>query len=71
MFELLQEKMQPGVDMKVGRSGMQLLAVFKHGLNYDFDRLQDYANHHETLRQMLGHSVDFHRDKRSQYQFRR
>ncbi len=73
VFELLQEKIQPGVDMKVGRPGMQLwrvlvLAVLKQGLNCDFDRLQDYANHHNTVRQMLGHSVGFHRGKPSKYQ---
>ena len=32
-----------------------VLAILKQGLNCDFDRLQQYANHHDTVRQMLGH----------------
>ena len=32
-----------------------VLATLKQGLNCDFDRLQQYANHHDTVRQMLGH----------------
>jgi len=33
-----------------------VLATLKLGLNCDFDRLQELANHHNTLREMLGHS---------------
>ncbi len=73
VFELLQEKVRPGVDLKVNRPGLNLwrilvLAVLKKGLNCDFYRLQDYANNHNTVRQMLGHSVGFHRGKPSKYQ---
>ena len=33
-----------------------VLATLKLGLNCDFDRLQELANQHSTIRQMLGHS---------------
>ena len=33
------------------------------GLNADYDRMQEWANHHFTIRQMLGHS-DFAEDQR-------
>ena len=32
-----------------------MLAVVKQGLGCDFDRLQELANEHRTLRRMLGH----------------
>ena len=45
VFALLLEQVRPGVDLKVGRPGMDLwrifvLAVLKQGLGCDFDRLQ-------------------------------
>jgi len=44
-----------------GRPGMELWKVFvlatvKLGLGCDYDRLQELADQHNTLRQMLGHS---------------
>lgn len=33
-----------------------VLGVLRLGLNIDYDRLQELANQHSTLRQMLGHS---------------
>ncbi len=39
-----------------------VLGVIQKALNCDFDRLLDYADHHEKVRQMLGHA-DFY-DKR-------
>ena len=33
-----------------------VLGVLKQGLGCDFDRLHNLANHHETVRAMLGHS---------------
>ena len=33
-----------------------VLATLKLGLNCDYDRLQELANKHRLLRQMLGHS---------------
>ena len=45
--------------MKNGRPGLNLwiifvLAMLKLGLNCDYDRLQELANQHNTIRQMLG-----------------
>jgi hypothetical protein len=44
-----------------GRPGMEqwkilVLGVLRLGLNADYDRIQELANHHNTIRQMLGHS---------------
>jgi hypothetical protein len=32
-----------------------VLGVMRLGLNADYDRVQDLANNHRTMRQMLGH----------------
>ena len=47
-------------DAGTGRPGMEqwrilVLGVVRLGLNADYDRIQDLANQHKTLRQMLGH----------------
>ena len=47
--------------INIGRQGMDMWRVFVLGivrlnLNCDYDRLQELANEHRTLRQMLGHS---------------
>jgi hypothetical protein len=39
-----------------------VLGVLRLGLNADYDRIQELANNHFTLRQTLGHS-DFADDK--------
>ncbi len=61
VFHTLEKILEPGVNTKVGRPGMELwtifvLATLKLGLNCDFDRLQELANEHSTLRKMLGHA---------------
>ena len=61
VFRTLEAILDPSVSTEVGRPGMELwkifvLATVKLGLNCDFDRLQELANQHKTLRQMLGHS---------------
>jgi len=61
VFELLEHSLESKADKTVGRPGMGLwkifvLATVKLGLNCDFDRLQELANNHKTLRHMLGHS---------------
>ena len=61
LFALLDEHILPEADRTVGRPGMELwqilvLGVLKQGLNCDFDRLHNLANHHETVRAFLGHS---------------
>jgi len=48
-------------DPNTGRPGMAqwtilVLGVLRLGLNADYDRIQELANQHSTLRQMLGHS---------------
>jgi hypothetical protein len=55
------------VSVDTGRPGMSqwqilVLGVWRLGLNADYDRIQELANNHFTLRQMLGHS-DFADDK--------
>jgi transposase, IS5 family len=52
---------QTFVDANNGRPGMEqwkilVLGVLRLGLNTDYDRLQELANQHRTIRQMLGHS---------------
>jgi len=61
VFSTLEKTLDPSVSTEVGRPGMELwktfvLATLKLGLNCDFDRLQELANQHNTIRQMLGHS---------------
>ena len=48
-------------DRNCGRPGMLqwqilVLGVLRLGLNADYDRIQELANQHSTIRQMLGHS---------------
>ncbi len=67
VFDLLDAHFLPGVDRGLGRPGMDLwrifvLATLKQGNGCDYDRLQDLANCHGTVREMLGHSgLDDHR----------
>ena len=61
VFTLLEDALASPSNKEVGRPGMELwkifvLATLKLGLNCDYDRLQELANQHSTLRQMLGHS---------------
>ena len=65
VFGILEEVIPEGVEGKAsretGRPGMNqwtilVLGVLRQGLNADYDRVQELANQHSTLRQMLGHS---------------
>lgn len=67
VFAILQEVLPDRVkgtgkaDASSGRPGMEqwrilVLGVLRLGLNADFDRIHELANHHDTLRLMLGHS---------------
>jgi len=61
VFACLATTIDTSLDITTGRPGMDLwnifvLATVKLAINCDFDRLQDLANHHIVLRQMLGHS---------------
>ena len=63
LFQILDEMILPEVDRTTGRPGMALwqilvLGVVRLNLNWDYDRLQEMANQHRTLRQMLGHGVE-------------
>ncbi len=59
---LLEKHLLAHVKRGVGRPGLDLwqilvLGLLKEGLNLDFDRLRNLANHHDQVRQMLGHGV--------------
>ena len=48
-------------DPNTGRPGMEqwailVLGVVRLGIDADYDRLHELVNHHDTLRQMLGHN---------------
>jgi transposase, IS5 family len=61
LFAFLEEHIAPKVDKRNGRPGMTLWRIFVCGvlrldLNADYDRLHELVNHHDTLREMLGHA---------------
>lgn len=61
IFQLLEKGILEGKNKKVGRPGMELWKIFVMGilrvnLNWDYDRLHEQVNNHNTIRQMLGHS---------------
>ena len=67
VFAILAEVLPQGADGKgkvsadTGRPGMEqwkilVLGTLRLGLNADYDRIQELANQHTTIRQMLGHS---------------
>ena len=60
VFQLLEEKIAPKVNKRNGRPGMTLWRILVCGvvrldLNEDYDRLHELVNHHDTIRQILGH----------------
>jgi transposase, IS5 family len=62
LFALLEAQIAPKVDKRNGRPGMTLWSIFVCGvvrldLNIDYDRLHELLNHHDTLREMLGHGA--------------
>ncbi len=64
VFHLLETHVLPGTKKDVGRPGMEywkifVLGVLRLDLNCDYDRVQELANQHKTIRQMLGHSDCF------------
>ena len=63
VFRILEEKVQKG-KKKTGRYGMDLwhilvLSVVRLGLDANYDRLEDFANHHKLIRQILGIETTF------------
>ena len=62
IFHLLETELAPKVNKRNGRPGMELWKILVCGvvrldLNEDYDRLHELVNHHDTLRQMLGHAM--------------
>ncbi len=62
VFEILKTKVLPNTDHQNGRPGMDLwkiliFGVLRVNLNWDYDRLEEMANNHKTIRQMLGHGL--------------
>ena len=60
VFKILEDIIPEGTDHNNGRPGMELwkilvLGTIRLNCNWDFDKLQEIANNHKTLRQMLGH----------------
>ena len=63
VFRILETKVMKG-KKKTGRYGMDLwhilvLSAVRLGLDADYDRLQDFANHHNLIRQILGVETTF------------
>ena len=62
IFHLLETELAPKVNKRNGRPGMELWKILVCGvvrldLNEDYDRLHELVNHHDTLREMLGHAM--------------
>jgi len=62
VFTVLEEMIPAHIDAHTGRPGMDLwrilvLGTLRLNCNWDYDKLQEMANNHLTLRQMLGHGV--------------
>ena len=60
VFEILEQKINPGINNNNGRPGMELWKILVFGvlrlnLNWDYDRLVEMANNHKTIRSMIGH----------------
>lgn len=62
VFNVLEQLIPPGIQIDTGRSGMDLwkilvLGTLRLNCNWDYDKLQEIANNHRTVRQMLGHGL--------------
>jgi len=60
VFKILEANILIDIDPQNGRPGMDLwtilvLGVLRVNLNWDYDRLEEMANNHKTIRGMLGH----------------
>lgn len=61
VFEILEKIVPEGTNPDTGRPGMELwkilvLGTIRLNCNWDYDKVQEIANQHNTLRQMLGHA---------------
>jgi hypothetical protein len=74
VFQLLEEKICKG-KKKTGRNGMDLwhvlvLAVIRHTLDTNWDRLHDTANYHELVRSIMGvHATAFIEDGKIEFNY--
>ena len=62
VFTVLEDMIPCHIDWHTGRPGMELwkilvLGTLRLNCNWDYDKLQEMANNHLTLRQILGHGV--------------
>lgn len=62
VFTVLEDMIPAHIDSHTGRPGMELwrilvLGTLRLNCNWDYDKLQEMANNHLTLRRMLGHGV--------------
>lgn len=62
VFNILKTMIPEDIDSRNGRPGMDLWKILVMGTirlncNWDYDKLQDIANNHKTIRQMLGHGM--------------
>lgn len=62
IFSILKDMIPKHIDRNNGRSGMDLwnilvLGTLRLRCRWDYDKLQEIANNHHTLRQMLGHGL--------------
>lgn len=62
VFQILEEMIPQQTDPHNGRPGLDLWKILVLGSlrlnsNWNYDKLQDIANNHKTLRQMLGHGI--------------
>ncbi|MGB7567496.1 MAG: hypothetical protein WBM07_06540, partial [Chitinivibrionales bacterium] len=62
IFNILYKLVPAHVQMDIGRSGMDLWKIFVLGTirlscKWDYDKLQEIANNHVTLRRILGHGL--------------
>ena len=60
IFKILEDVVPKGINQNNGRPGMELwkilvLGTIRLNCNWDFDKLQEIANNHKSLREMLGH----------------
>jgi len=61
VFEILGKIVPTGIRADTGRPGMELwkilvLGTLRLNCNWDYDKVQEMANQHSTLRQMMGHA---------------
>lgn len=63
IFDLLKTIIAENINSRTGRPGMDLWKIFVLGTlrlncNWDYDKVHDCANNHQTVREFLGHGKD-------------